>query len=61
MNSTKEEIEEIRAQLPEEWKYLVDTPPDNPLYKTLTVNDKFDLESVIGYMELRLNHLHFNF
>jgi hypothetical protein len=48
---TKEEIEEIRAQLPDEWKPLLDGDTNSEGFKLMLTNGKLDIEKVKGYIE----------
>ncbi len=58
---TKEEVEEIRAQLPDEWKHLADTKPTSAIYEDFITNGKFDLEKINGYIYMREWEAHIGF
>lgn len=55
-NNTPEEIEVIKSQLPDQWKYLADVSPDEEWVKSTFIFDneyKLSLEGILGYIDQR--------
>ncbi len=58
---TKEEVEEIRAQLPDEWKHLATFRDDGIYDEDFITNGNFDLKKINGYIYMREWEAHIGF